>query len=435
MQVSVEKTSELSRKLIISVPKDFIQEKVDTRIKSMGQKLKVDGFRPGKAPLHVVKKMYTNQVNEEVVNEFINTSYQDAIKDNELNPTNYPHIQVIDEPDDFKYSAEFEVYPEISLESLSQLEVSRPVSTVTDIDVDNVIEKLRDQRKTWDSVNRPVREHDRVTLEFTGICEGENFTDGKVDGFEVVIGSKQMIPGFEENLEGLETNATKTFELTFPENYRESKLAGKPATFEIMVIKVEAPVLPEIDTEFFKSFNENIDSLDSFRIDVQENLEREMELALRARLKNAILQALYEKLEIPVPKSLIDLEIKNLKKNFLDANKQQNNKQVDLQQLPGEVFEEQAKQRVALALIIGEIIDVNSIKLDEQKVRAAIETMAKSYEHPEMVINWYYSDKSRLNDVQQMVMEEQAIDWIIEQAKISDEQVSFSDIMNNQQRA
>lgn len=434
MQVSVEKTSELSRKLTISVPENIIQEKVDARIKSLGQSLKIHGFRPGKVPLHVVKKMYNSQVQDEVINEFINRSYQETIKNNALNPAAYPHIQIIAEAENFKYTAEFEVYPEISLEKLNQLEITRPVSTVSDTDIDNVIEKLRDQNKTWNIENRPSQELDRITISFSGICEDVNFTNGKMEDFKIVLGEKQMIPGFEDNLIGLETGATKTFDLVFPENYRDTQLAGKTGIFEIEVFNIEAPVLPEIDAVFFKTYNNDIDSLESFRNDVKENLERELELALRSRLKDAVMQAMYDKVELSVPNSLIDEEIKHLMQSYLDSGRQKNIKQLDLQQLPKEIFESQAKRRVALGLILGEIIKNNALKLDDEKVRASIETMAKSYEYPEQVINWYYADKTRLQDVQQMVMEEQAIDWVIEQANVSDETISFSAVMNRQQQ-
>ena len=219
MQVSVEKTSELSRKMTVSVPEEVVQEKMAARLKSLAREVKIDGFRPGKVPQHVVKKMYGDRVRGEIAGDLIQSTYFEALQDQDLRPAGYPHIHPSDEAEGFKYTAEFEVYPEISLEGVEQIEVSRPVATVQDADVDDMIEKLRAQKKTWTIVERESQEHDRVTISFSGASEGENFTDGKVENYQVEIGAKQMIPGFEENLIGLKAGDNKTFEVSFPEEY------------------------------------------------------------------------------------------------------------------------------------------------------------------------------------------------------------------------
>jgi trigger factor len=433
MQVSVEKTSELSRKMTVSVPEAVVQEKMAERLKSLARSVKVDGFRPGKVPQHVVKKMFGDRVRGEICSDLISTTYHDALKDQDLKPAGHPHIQSLDETEGFKYTAVFEVYPEISLEGIDQLEVVRPVSSVNESDVDDMIVKLRAQKKSWHIVDRPVQEHDRVTISFSGTSEDENFTDGRVEDFQVVCGEKKMIPGFEDNLVGLETGANKIFSLTFPDDYGNPKLAGKLATFEVDVIKVEEPVLPEIDDDFVKAYGIDDGSVESFREDVRNNMERELEQALRGNLKSSVMDALYEKIQLTVPNTLVDMEVENLMKPYIETAKRQKMKLEDLK-LPRDAFEEQAKRRVALGLILGEIIQKNTIKLDGNKVRSAIEDIAKSYERPEDVINWYYSDESRLSDVQQMVLEDQAIEWLVAQAKVSDETVNFSDVMDRQQR-
>ena len=219
MQVSVEKTSELSRKMTVSVPEAVVQEKMAERLKSLARDVKIDGFRPGKVPQHVVKKMFGDRVRGEIASDLIKATYYDALQDQDLKPAGHPHIEPLDETEGFKYTAVFEVYPEISLEGVDQLEVVRPVATVNDSDVDDMIEKLRAQKQSWHIVDRPAQEHDRVTISFSGTSEGENFTDGRVEDFQVVCGSKKMIPGFEDNLVGLETGANKTFTLNFPEDY------------------------------------------------------------------------------------------------------------------------------------------------------------------------------------------------------------------------
>ena len=433
MQVSVEKTSELSRKMTVSVPEAVVQEKMAERLKSLARSVKIDGFRPGKVPQHVVKKMYGDRIRGEIASELIKATYYDALQDQDLKPAGHPYIEPVDETEGFKYTAVFEVYPEITLEGIDQLEVVRPVATVSDSDVENMIEKLRAQQQSWHIVDRPAQEHDRVTISFSGTSEGENFTDGRVEDFQVVCGSKKMIPGFEANLVGLETGSNKTFTLTFPEDYDNKVLAGKVAQFAVDVIKVEEPLLPEIDEDFVKAYGIEDGSVESFREDVRNNMDRELEQALRSKLKSSVMDALYEKIQLTVPNTLVDMEVDSLMKPYIETAKRQKMKLEDLK-LPRDVFEEQAKRRVALGLILGEIIQKNAIKLDSNKVRSTIEDLARSYERPDDVINWYYSDESRLTDVQQMVLEDQVIEWLVARAKVSDETVNFNDVMDRQQR-
>ncbi len=433
MQVSVEKTSELSRKMTVSVPEAVVQEKMAERLKSLARSVKIDGFRPGKVPQHVVKKLYGDRIRGEIASELIKATYYDALQDQDLKPAGHPYIEPLDEAEGFKYTAVFEVYPEISLEGIDQLEVVRPIATVSDSDVENMIEKLRAQQQTWHIVDRPAQEHDRVTISFSGTSEGENFTDGRVEDFQVVCGSKKMIPGFEDNLVGLETGSNKTFTLTFPEGYDNKALAGKVAQFEVDVIKVEEPLLPEIDEDFVKAYGIEDGSVESFREDVRNNMDRELEQALRSKLKSSVMDALYEKIQLTVPNTLVDMEVDSLMKPYIETAKRQKMKLEDLK-LPRDVFEEQAKRRVALGLILGEIIQKNAIKLDSNKVRSTIEDLSRSYEKPDDVVNWYYSDESRLTDVQQMVLEDQVIEWLVARAKVSDETVNFNDVMDRQQR-
>jgi trigger factor len=431
MQVSVEKTSELSRKMTVSVPEEVVQEKMASRLKSLARSVKIDGFRPGKVPQHVVEKMYGDRVRGEITGDLIQSTYFEALQDQNLRPAGHPHIHPSNETEGFKYTAEFEVYPEISLEGVEKIEVSRPVATVQDADVDDMIEKLRAQKKTWTAVERESREHDRVTISFSGSSEGENFTNGKVENYPVEIGAKQMIPGFEENLIGLKAGDNKTFEVFFPEEYGNEKLAGKAAEFEVEVATVEEPVLPEIDEAFIKAYGVEEGTMDSFRADIKNNMERELEQALRGKLKNAVMDALYEKVQVTVPNTLVDEEIENMMKPYIETAKRQKMKLEDMK-LPRDAFEEQARRRVALGLILGEIIHKNEIKVDSNKVRSTIEDMAKSYERPEDVVNWYYSDESRLNDVQQMVLEDQTVEWLVAKAKVSEEKVNFNDVMGKQ---
>jgi trigger factor len=377
--------------------------------------------------------MFGDRVRGEVAGDLIQSTYFEALQDQNLKPAGHPHIHPSNDTEGFKYTAEFEVYPEISLEGVDQIEVKRPVATVEEADVDGMIEKLRAQKKTWAKAERASQENDRITINFSGVADGENFTDGKVENYQVEIGAKQMIPGFEDNLIGLEAGASKTFEVSFPEQYGNEKLAGKAAEFEVEVIAVEEPVLPEIDEAFIKAYGIEEGTLGAFREDVKNNMERELEQALRGKLKNAVMDALYEKIQITVPNTLVDQEVENMMKPYIETAKRQKMKLDDLQ-LPRDIFEDQARRRVALGLILGEIIQKNDIKIDANKVRSAIEDMAKSYEHPEDVIKWYYSDESRLDDVRQMVLEDQTVEWLAAQANVSDEIMKFDDVMSKQQR-
>ena len=433
MQVSVEKTSELSRTMTVCIPEAVVQKKMADRLKSLAREIKIDGFRPGKVPQEVVKKMYGERVRGEIAGDLIKDTYYDALEGQDLKPAGHPHIQPLDEIDGFKYTAVFEVYPEISLKGIDELEIVRPLSSVSDADVDGMIEKLRVQKQTWRVVDRPVQNSDNVTISFSGSSEGESFTDGKLEDFKVICGQKKMISGFEDNLLGLTAGAHKTFILNFPEDYGNEKLAGKAAEFEVDVVEVEEPVLAEIDEAFIKAYGIEDGLIESFRADVKNNMQRELDQALRSKLKSSVMDALYGKVKLTVPNTLVDVEIESLMKPYIETAKRQKMKLEDLK-LPRDSFEDQAKRRVALGLILGEVIQKESIKLDNDKVRSTIEDMAKSYERPEDVVAWYYSDESRLNEVQQMVLEDQVVEWLVGQAKVSDETVNFNDVMDKQQR-
>jgi trigger factor len=435
MQVSVEKTSELKRRMTVSLPEEVILERMESRFQSLARDVKMDGFRPGKVPKHVVKKMYGARVRGEVTGDLIQSSYFDALQDQGLKPASPPHIVPEDtekEGKGFQYIAEFEVYPEVSLDGLEQIEVERPVAQVQESDIDAMQEKLRDQQKQWEAVTRPAQKEDRITINFSGVVEGENFTDGTTEDFQVVIGSEEMIPGFEDNLIGLEVDAEKTFVVTFPEEYGNEKIAGKEAEFTVVASKIEEPVLPELDADFFKIYGVEAGDLAAFRETLKQNMESELAEALRGKLKNAVMDGLHEKIQLTLPEALIDQEIEALMKPYQERAKQQN-KQIEDLNLGKDLFENQAKRRVALGFILAEIIQQQDIKVDGSRVRATIEGMAKSYEHPEEVVNWHYAEEGRLRDVEQKVLEEQTVDWLLENIKTTDVETTFDEIMSQGQ--
>ena len=433
MQVSVEQTSELSRKMTVSIPEEVISQKVEAQLKSIAREAKVAGFRPGKVPQNVIKAKYAAKARSEVTGSIIQSSYYDALKQQDLNPAGMPHIHPIESDEGFAYTAEFEVYPQISLAGIEQVEATRPVAVVEEADFQNMVAKLREQKKSWSEVERASQAQDQITLNFSGVCEGENFTDGKVENYPVEIGSNKMIPGFEEHLVGLAAGASKSFEVSFPADYGNEKLAGKAATFDVEVIKVEEPSLPEITEAFVKEYGIESGDITTFYDDVRNNMERELERALRAEFKTAVLDALYAHINPTVPNVLVDQEILTMMQPYAEQAKKYQLKLEDLN-LPRDMFETQAKRRVALGLILGDIIEQQQIKINEDKVHSTIEELAQSYENPKEVVEWYYADKKRLNDVRQMVLEDQTVEWIVSQIKVVDQNTAFSDIMDKQRQ-
>jgi trigger factor len=429
MQVSVEQTSELGRKMTVTLPESLVQAQMTPRLQKIAKEARIDGFRRGKVPLTVVSKMYNAQVREEIVSDLIQSSYFEALKEQNLNPAGYPHIDVLNNTEGFSYVATFEVYPVISLDGIDSLAITQQVATVEESDVDDMIMKLRKQRQTWEIVDRAAEEKNRVTIDFSGSLDGENFTNGKAENHPVELGEGNMIPGFEENLISLKVGDTKNFTLSFPIDYPNEKLAGKAADFEIEVKQIEMSVLPEINEEFVKAYGTESGTVDGFRNDVKENMTRELTNKLKSNLKMAALTAAYEKVNVSVPNTLIDEEIEELLKPYKEMAKK-NKMDLSALQLPREMFEAEARKRVALGFIVGEIIHENDLKVDEDRVRARVEDMSKSYENPAQILEWYYKDESRLKDVRQMTMEEQVTDWLLAKAIVTTENVDFNTVMN-----
>jgi trigger factor len=431
MEVSVEQTSELGRKMTVTLPESAVQDVIAPRLKKIAKEARIDGFRRGKIPQSVISKMYGEKVRFDAAEDLIKSSYFEALKEQGINSIGYPEIKIIATAEGFGYTASFEVYPVVSLDGTDQLVVIQQVATVQESDVDDMIVKLKEQRKTWEVVERAAENKDLITIDFSGSVDGENFTDGKSENFQIEIGTEKMIPGFEDNLVGLKIGDTKTFTATFPDDYPNQKLTGKAAEFEIEVKQVEAPVLPEIDDEFIKAYGVENGTVETFRNDVKENMVRELSNKLKAHLRQSVFTALYEKVNLTLPNALIEEEIDALLNPYREmAKKNRMDFEMFKKQLPREPFEVEAKRRVALGLIIGEVIHQNDLKVDEDKVRKHVEDMAESYEKPEQVIEWYYKDENRLKDVRQMTMEEQVTEWLLEKATITTENVDFNTVMN-----
>jgi trigger factor len=429
MQVSVETTSELSRKMTVIVPEDKIRKQVDSRLQSLSSKAKIDGFRPGKVPQAVVRKRYGQQVREEVVSDLIQSSFYEAVRDEKLNPAGAPQIKAnkIDEGEGLEYEASFEIMPEFVPMPLETLEVKRFTSSVGDEDIQGMIQRLREQRKSWKSVDRASAKEDRVVIAFEGTQGEESFTNGRVEDFPVVLGSGQMIPGFEDKLTGLQAGTKLEFDIDFPAEYPGGKLAGKTGHFAVEVIKVEEAVVPELDAEFIKSFGVESGELSGFQADIRANMEREMKRALKSRTKSSVMDQLFDRNSIQLPQVLVQNELNDLLKPYHESARK--HKQPLDEEAMKPQLEPLARRRVALALILGKLIDAHGVKVDPARVRSAVEDLAASYEDADEVVRWYYADASRLREVDNMVLEDQVVDLILEKAKTKEESIDFQALM------
>ncbi|MCG7872257.1 MAG: trigger factor [Candidatus Thiodiazotropha lotti] len=425
MQVSVESGEGLERRVTVELPAEKIDAEVTKRLQQIGRTAKLDGFRPGKVPMKLLRRNYGGQVLQEVYGQMIESSYQEAIQQEKLQPAGMPKIEPGESSEDdglFRYVATVEVMPEITLNPLSG-EIKRPVAEIADQDVDEMLLKLRKQRVTWSSVERDAAEGDQVKISFKGTIDGEAFEGGSAENVDLVLGSGRMIEGFESALVGKSKGDKSSIDLKFPENYRVEELADKPVTFEVEINDIAEEVLPEINDEFAKEFGAE-EGVDKLMSDVRENMTRELAQRIEARIKNQAMDLLTEQNPIDVPTAMVDQEIEALQ----NQTRQQMAQGAGSFELPREMFEDQAKKRVTLGLLIGEIIKQNDIQVDNDRVKKRIEEFAASYEKPEEVVNYYYNDEKQLATVQNVVMEDQVVDWVLEQVTITEEQTTFAEL-------
>lgn len=435
MQVSVETTSGLERRLTVGVPAEKIDTAVDAKLKDAAKQVRIDGFRPGKVPLREVKRRFGKSIREEVIGEVVSNFFYDAVTKESLNPAGYPQIErTNDKPgEDLEFVATFEVYPEIAVQGLNEISVVRPVAEIEESDIDNMIERLREQKAEFEEVDRACESGDRVTIDFLGTKEGEAFDGGSADNQQLVLGSGSMIPGFEDGIVGMTNGEERNIDVTFPEDYQSEDLKGQAAQFKITLHKVEAKTLPEVDEEFIKNFSQKESNLEEFRGEIRQNMERELQNAIKNRVKKAVMDGVLDKNEVDVPKALIDAEI--------DRQRQQMVQQFggganfDASTLPGELFEAQATRAVKLALVLGELIKEKDIKADADRVRSTIEEMAQPYENPDQVVSWYYENEKMLQQVEAMVLEDQVVDSILEQATVTEETMSYEDAVKQPEQA
>ncbi|KLV03940.1 trigger factor [Photobacterium aquae] len=429
MQVTVETTEGLERHLTITVPAANIENAVNAELKKIAKNRRFDGFRPGKAPMKMVARMFGASVRQDILGEVMQRHFIEAIVKEKINPAGAPTFTPveIEEGKDLVFKASFEVFPEIVLAGLDKIAVEKPAVEVKAEDVDAMLDTLRKQQATWKEVEEAAAESSRVTIDFTGSIDGEEFEGGKAEGFALAMGQGRMIPGFEDGIVGKKAGEEFTVEVTFPEEYHAENLKGKAASFAIKLHKVEAQELPELTEEFVAKFGVEDGSVDALKAEVRKNMERELKQATKARIKDQVLNGLVEQNDIAVPAALIDQEINVLRQQA--AQRFGGNMQ-NTPELPRELFEEQAKRRVVVGLLLGEVIKSEELKVDEERVKAIIADMASAYEDPTEVVAYYEQNEQMMNNMRNIALEEQAIDALLAKAQVSEKEVSFNELMN-----
>ena len=429
MQVSVEATGNIERKLSIVVPVERIDGEIDKRLKSMRNRVKIDGFRPGKVPMSVVSQQYGDAVFQEVVGEMFQSTFYEAANQEELKVAGMPKIDAttVEPGKDLEYTATFETYPQFDIADISTMEVKQPAVKVAASDVDEMIETLRKQQQEWSEVEATTaaKEGDLLVINFEGKMDGETFEGGSAEDFSVELGSGRMLKDFEDALVGMKVGEEKDTEVTFPEDYPAESLKGKKAQFNLTVEKVSNSVLPEVDKEFIKKFGVEDGTKKSFKAEIKSNMERELVQRVKSRVKQTVMEGLHDTHEIDLPEALVEDEIQQVRNEMA-----QNSQGADLSSLPDDMFKDQAKRRVKLGLIVGEIITKNKLEKDQKRVDDMLESLAASYEDPQSLIEYYRGNQEAMQTIEAAVMEEMIVEWVLDKATVVDEKMKFADLAN-----
>jgi trigger factor len=428
MQVTVESTGSLERKLRVELPIERVEREVDSRLKSVGKNAKIKGFRPGKVPPQVVRKRYGKQIRQEVLADLMQKSYSDALMQEKLNPAGAPKIVQQDENGKhFAYVATLEVMPEVALRDLDKINVEKPEISIEDADVDAMIEKLREQKATWSEVDRASKDGDRVVCDFTGTLKGEAIQGGIGKNVPVVLGQGQMLPDFEKGLAGVKAGEDKSIKVKFPKDYHAEELQGKKVDFEIKVHRVEEKALPEVDDAFAESFNVTAGGLVQFRQDVRENMEREARQKVKNDLREQVMSGLLEANPLEIPRTLKHQEMHSMQHDAMQRLRIE-----DHSKAPAiENFAAAAEKRVRLGLLLRQLIADEKLSLDEERLRAHIEELCAGYESADEMVEMYMKSPDIRRQIEPAALEQVAVDWLVEHGRKSTREVRFAEYMNS----
>ncbi|MGL5630909.1 MAG: trigger factor [Azovibrio sp.] len=430
METTTENTNPLERRLDLSVAIDTLESATEQRLKRMGKNIKMPGFRPGKVPFSMVKQQYGAEARHEALSEALDAAFGQALVENKFRLAGYPRIEPkkTDSTSHLEFAAVFEVYPEVTVGDLSKAEVARPVLEVSEAEVNKTIDILRKQRVRYNPTDRAAAKEDRVVIDFLGKKDGEPFQGGQATDYPFVLGQGMMLPEFEAAVEGLKAGESKVFDMTFPADYFSKDLAGQTVQFEITAKQVMAPTLPEVDAEFAQAMGIADGDVAKMRAEVEGNLKREVKKRIEARLKDQAMDALIATNPIPVPNALVEMEVQRLMQNARQDMEQRGMKSKEFPIQP-EWFAEQAKRRVTLGLILAEVVKTEKLQAKPEQVKSLIEEAAQTYENPEEVVQWYYSQPQQLAEVESIVIENNVVDWVLSKAKTSDQPVAFDELM------
>lgn len=433
MQVSVEAPSKIQRRVTVVVPVQTLDSAYDKRIEKLSRTAKINGFRPGKVPLDVIKQRFGDSARQEALSDVIQSSLYSAIDQEKLNPVSTPTVEpkavVPGQP--LEFVATFEVFPEITAVSFNAPEIEKQISTIKDEDVERVIGHLREQHTTWNKVDREAQEKDQVFIDFRGTIDGVAFSGGEAHDYPIIIGSKSMIPGFEEGIIGGKAGEDKIVKVTFPESYFAKEVAGKEAEFAIKIIKVTEPKMPTVDADFITKLGIKSASLEDLKAEIRKNLERELERVVKMKLKTQVFDKLLEQNPIEIPKALIDREAERIHNELHPHHHGHDHGHTEAEM---KMFNEAAKRNVSLGLIIGEFVKLNQITPDKDRIKTFIDSVSAAYENPAEVAKWYSTNKRALAEVEMQVLEEQVVEKLLEGVKVTEKMLSYNELVasNNQ---
>lgn len=431
MQVSIETTSGLERRLTVGVPADVIDKEVNKRLQEAARSVRINGFRKGKVPFKVVRQKFGSGVRQEVLGDTINRSFQEAVRQNSIKPAGQPRIEPkqYDEGKDLEYIATFEVFPEISLKEIDGVSITQYEADISEQDIDEMIETLRKSQASWAQAERAAQNGDRVNIDFVGKRDGEEFDGGSATGYTLQLGSGSMIPGFEDGITGMSAGESKVLSLTFPDDYQVDALKGAAVEFTVTLNSLSEQKLPELNEAFFASFGISEGGEEKFRADVRDNMEREKERMVKAKVKSQVLDALLDVNTIDTPKALVQQEIDVLRQQAVQQYGQLSSKLDVRSLLPDDLFRKRAEKRTALGLLISEIVSEQKITVDNERVRKLVESIAATYEDPDSVINYYYSNNDLLSGARAAVLEDQVVDYLLAKASVAAKKVSYQELI------